>query len=171
MIDWLVVWNQNFMTFPSCWAWKITPTDELTPSFFGVAKNHKPDIWFHLPLGQLISTKQWDTWSMSVAAVVRAQVIAPLTECLSRALKAATRNGQRRNGETTHEDNRNENGMDQMPSNICGVVGKPFAVNPRMALLLTTPEPVPLFRFGAKKNMLVNHSENPKTLDLFHFFG
>ena len=82
---------------------------------------------------------------------MRAQVIAPLTECLPRALKAATRNGQRRNGETTHEDNRNENGMDQMPSNICGVVGKPFAVNPRMALLLTTPEPVPLFRFGAKK--------------------
>ena len=42
---------------------------------------------------------------MSVAAVVRAQVIAPLTECLPRALKAATRNGQRRNGETTHEEN------------------------------------------------------------------
>ena len=63
-----------------------------------LAKNHQPDIWFHLPLGQLISMKQWDTWSMSVAAVVRAQVIAPLTECLPRALKAATRKGQRRNG-------------------------------------------------------------------------
>ena len=39
-------WNGLYMTFQSCWEWKIIPTDELTPSFFrGVGLKPPARIW------------------------------------------------------------------------------------------------------------------------------
>ena len=40
---WLVVWNMTFMTFMTFHILGMSSQLTLTPSFFGVAKNHQPE--------------------------------------------------------------------------------------------------------------------------------